>query len=45
MMVDNFGKVTWAVPRDLAESDVDVILTVKDRTGQEAFHTFKISVQ
>jgi predicted Zn finger-like uncharacterized protein len=45
MTVDNSGKVTWAVPRDFADTEADVILTVKDRTGQEAFHTFKIGVQ
>ena len=45
MTVDNTGKVTWPVPRDLADPGVDVILTVKDRTGQEVFHTFKINLQ
>src|SRR5207249_4958117 len=45
MTVDNAGKVTWAVPVDFADAAVDVILTVKDSTGQEVFHTFKIGVQ
>jgi predicted Zn finger-like uncharacterized protein len=45
MTVDNSGKLTWAVPRDFADAEADVILTVKDRTGQEVFHTFKIGVQ
>src|SRR5262249_3759668 len=45
MTVDNAGKVTWAVPRDFADTEADVILTVKDRTGQEVFHTFKVAVQ
>jgi hypothetical protein len=38
------GKLTWAVPPDLADAEVDVILSVSDASGQEIFHTFKIAV-
>jgi hypothetical protein len=39
------GKLTWDVPKDFAEAEVDVILTVGDGSGQEVFHTFKITVR
>jgi hypothetical protein len=39
------GKLTWDVPRDFAEAEVDVILTVSDASGQEVFHTFKLAVR
>jgi hypothetical protein len=38
------GKVSWPVPADFEEKEVDVILTVSDASGQEVFHTFKITV-
>ncbi len=43
MVVSADGVVTWAVPADAAASP-DVILTVKDKTGQEVFHTFAVQV-
>jgi hypothetical protein len=42
-MVD--GKLTWAVPADLADKEVDVILSISDSTGQELFQTFKLAVR
>jgi ribosomal protein S27E len=36
--------VTWKVPADFAEKETDVILTVKDKAGQEIFHLFKIHI-
>jgi WD40 repeat protein len=39
------GKLTWDVPKDFAEAEVDVILTVGDASGQEVFHTFKVAVK
>ena len=44
MAVSAGGVVTWAVPADAAPGDHDVILTVRDGTGQEAFHTFTVKV-
>jgi hypothetical protein len=38
------GKLTWDVPKGLAEQEADVILTVSDASGQEIFHTFKVAV-
>jgi hypothetical protein len=45
MKVTPEGKLTWDVPRDCAENEVDVILTVGDASGQETFHTFKVAVK
>jgi hypothetical protein len=45
MRVTADGRLTWAVPRDFAEAEVDVILTVSDASGQEVFHTFKIAIK
>jgi hypothetical protein len=42
MKVAADGKLTWSVPKDFADNEVDVILTVGDASGQEIFHTFKI---
>jgi S1-C subfamily serine protease len=44
MKVTPEGKLTWDVPANFAEPEVDVILTVSDASGQEVFHTFKIAV-
>jgi predicted Zn-dependent protease with MMP-like domain len=45
MKVSPEGRVTWAVPKDFAEAEVNVILTVSDAAGQEVFHTFKIGIK
>lgn len=39
------GTVAWAVPAGNADEDVAVIITVRDATGQEIFHTFNITVR
>jgi hypothetical protein len=44
MAVARDGKLTWKVPADYGDKDVDVILSVGDATGQEVFHTFRFSV-
>ena len=44
MKVTPEGKLTWDVPANFAEPEIDVILTVSDASGQEVFHTFKIGV-
>lgn len=43
MAVSEAGVVTWAVPAD-ATGDHNVILTVRDKSGQEVFHTFAVRV-
>ena len=44
MTVSPAGLVTWKVPADFAEAETDVILSIADKGGQEAFHTFKLSI-
>ena len=38
------GTVTWTVPRDFAEGEAQVSLTVTDGGKQETFHTFALPV-
>jgi hypothetical protein len=45
MKVSAEGKLTWSVPKDFAEGDVDVLLTIADQTGQEIFHAFRLAVK
>jgi hypothetical protein len=45
MSVTPRGKLTWNVPRDHAENEADIILTVSDASGQEIFHTFKLAIK
>src|SRR5262249_41383010 len=42
MKVSGAGLLTWDVPPDLAESEIDVILALGDRSGQEIFHSFRV---
>ena len=42
MKVGNDGRVSWAVPADFADREVNVILAVSDRSDQELFHTFSV---
>jgi hypothetical protein len=44
MTVSKAGLVRWAVPADFKDREVDVIVTVGDRSEQEVFHTFKLAV-
>jgi hypothetical protein len=44
MKVTPDGKLTWEVPRDFADAEVAVILTVSDATGQEIFHNFTLTL-
>ena len=37
------GRVTLAVPADWMEGETDIILSVSDASGQEVFHTFKLT--
>ncbi|MGE3803628.1 MAG: hypothetical protein AB7K24_03030 [Gemmataceae bacterium] len=39
------GRLTWAVPRKFSEEMVEVILAVRDASGQEIFHAFRIKVE
>lgn len=44
MTVSAEGVVTWDVPPDAA-ADQDVILSVKDKAGQDVFHTFAVKIE
>ena len=35
-------RLTWAVPKDFAKSEVDVTLSVRDASGREVPHAFRI---
>jgi hypothetical protein len=39
------GKLVWQVPADFAQPETNVVLTVRDASGQEVFHTFTIRVR
>src|SRR5262249_18322460 len=45
MTVSKAGLVRWAVPADFKDKEVDVIVTVGDRSEQEVFHTFKLVIR
>ena len=36
------GLVNWAVPADLEDTEVNVIITLRDATGQQIFHNLKL---
>jgi predicted Zn finger-like uncharacterized protein len=38
------GQVSWAVPAKLAEREAEVLLTLRDASGQEVFHTFRVEI-
>ncbi len=44
MVVSAAGVVTWTVPVGTPTGDQDAILTIRDKTGQEVFHTFNVKV-
>jgi hypothetical protein len=44
MKVSADGRLTWAVPAAFADSEVNVILSITDASGQEVFHSFKVAV-
>jgi hypothetical protein len=44
MKISETGLLTWPVPKSLADSRQAVIVSVKDMSGQEAFHTFTITL-
>jgi hypothetical protein len=44
MKISAEGKVTWDVPANYDGEEVSVILTVRDASGQEVLHSFKLKV-
>jgi hypothetical protein len=45
MSVSPTGVITWNVPADMASGSVSVILSVKDATAQERFHSFPLKIE
>jgi hypothetical protein len=45
MAISQTGKLTWPVPADFAEQETDIIVTIRDKTGQECLHSFKVRVR
>ncbi|PHR96225.1 MAG: hypothetical protein COA78_29005 [Blastopirellula sp.] len=44
MKMSSTGKISWKVPADIEESTQNIIVSVKDLSGQTAFHAFKIAI-
>lgn len=44
MRVSAKGVIVWRVAADQPPGDVNIIITVSDRSGQEVFHTFRVRV-
>jgi hypothetical protein len=42
MKISDTGLLTWDVPRSASEMELDVLLTISDKSGQEIFHKFCI---
>jgi hypothetical protein len=45
LIVSNDGKVSWAVPKNFADDEVSVIITVSDAAGQESLQTVRLEVR
>ncbi len=44
MEVSPMGVITWTVPQDYAERETGVIVTVRDASGQQVFHAYRIRI-
>jgi hypothetical protein len=44
MKVTPMGVVHWNVPSAMKNTEEDVILTIKDASEREIFHTFKLQI-
>ena len=42
MRLSPSGRLTWDVPAELAEAEEAVILSIRDASGQQVFHSFTI---
>jgi hypothetical protein len=45
MTISDAGRITWSVPPDPEEKESSVIVSIRDATGQEVFHTFTVSIK
>jgi hypothetical protein len=44
MQVSAAGLLKWTVPEETKDIATDVIVTVRDASGQEVFHTFPLKL-
>jgi hypothetical protein len=44
MTLSETGELTWAVPADMSDAKVSVIICISDATGQEIYHNFELKV-
>ncbi len=44
MTISPTGRISWSVPAG-ADKENAVVVTIKDATGQEVFHTFNLSIE
>jgi hypothetical protein len=44
MTISPTGELRWSVPADCASPDTDVLISLADKTGREAFHTFRLTI-
>jgi hypothetical protein len=45
MQISSTGKLSWPVSPEFAESEISVIISLRDAMGQEIFHTFQVNIQ
>lgn len=45
MTISSDGKVMWQVPKELKQSNHNVIVSVSDSSGQSIYHTFTITIK
>ncbi len=45
LTVTEEGQVRWDVPANLETSEAEVLVTIRDASGQEVFHTFTVNVR
>jgi hypothetical protein len=45
MAIDPKGLLTWPVPADFADSEVDVLLHAKSPSGAETSQSFRVGVK
>lgn len=44
MLLGDSGELVWAVPADIVEARVAVIVSITDSTGQEIYHNFDLKI-
>ena len=42
MTISSTGKISWTVPDDFKDTKVNVIVSIKDSTGQSQYETFSL---